>query len=519
MSIRILICCTWLMAGGAALEAGEISSNGLGGGRWSDPGTWTGKAVPGPDDDVVIRKLDVVVFDRNDEERITCRKLQLDPRGTLLFKTGAGKLVFCAGDAIESFGAIKLDGTKSASDQLELRLLGSKAENRQLKLGKGAALLLYGRAELADGVHNVAITSPTAADVKDSILGLVDAEGQAGIDFLRARVQDVKVVARKIDNTGARPGEKMQVSECRFTGQSRLSVQYCDTPVITRNGFTNDGILIQEAALHVVACPLAELRANTIRGAYQNGIYLYASTDVSLAGCAIEKCTIGINGPGGLPNLMVKQCAIKGGDFGLKIEGATSAVVEDVTIEAAQTGYYHHSSNILVTDLRIKDVPEKGTPVVYHSGVLTMLNCNVTPKQIKFEAAAQPKPPEQAVIALQYLVVGVKDAPADAQVEVRTSTPALPADAADPNVRNSPAPVVAGLTPLPRTLNPLIVRAWSLDVKGTPLPVPEYALKVLGPAPATGTRPVLKMLSYRPQESALRAAPNSAEPTLEVPLK
>src|SRR5581483_7338870 len=246
---------------------------------------------------------------------------------------------------------------------------------------------------------------------------------------------------------------------------------------------------------------------NTVRGAYLTGITLYASTDVSVAGCVVEKCPGGIHGGGGLPNLMMKQCVIKGGDLGLRLEGASSAVVEDVTIEGAQTGYFHTNANVLLTNVRITGVPEKGTVISYDTGVLTLLNCNVTPKQIKFGTTAQPKPPEQAVVALQYVVVGVKDAPADAQVEVRTTTPPLPADAADPNVRNSPAPLVGGLTPLPRTLNPLIVRAWSQDVKGAPLPVPEYTIKVLGPA-AGGSRPVLRSVTYRPREDAFRPEPN-----------
>ena len=83
-----------------------------------------GKVVPGPDDTVIIQKLDVATFDRNDDGKISCKKLLIDPKGTLAFKTGAGKQICCIADAIESFGAIKLDGTKSANDYLELRMVG-----------------------------------------------------------------------------------------------------------------------------------------------------------------------------------------------------------------------------------------------------------------------------------------------------------------------------------------------------------------------------------------------------------
>src|ERR1700722_7903976 len=92
--------------GGAA----EISTNGIGGGAWSDPATWSTKAVPGPKDDVIIRKFDAVVFDRNDDGKVSCARLQIDPKGVLMFKTGAGKQTFCVAEAIETYGTIKLDG-------------------------------------------------------------------------------------------------------------------------------------------------------------------------------------------------------------------------------------------------------------------------------------------------------------------------------------------------------------------------------------------------------------------------
>ena len=58
-----------LLVGGAlsaSAGAAEIYSNAIGGGAWSDPATWQGGAVPGPEDDVVLASDDQVVFDRND---------------------------------------------------------------------------------------------------------------------------------------------------------------------------------------------------------------------------------------------------------------------------------------------------------------------------------------------------------------------------------------------------------------------------------------------------------------------
>src|SRR5205823_6589749 len=86
-----------LVLAGAARPsaAAEVTSNGTGGGAWSDPATWRGNAVPGSGDDAVIARDDAVVFDRNDDGKVTCRQLLLDPAGKLTFKAGAGKVVMC----------------------------------------------------------------------------------------------------------------------------------------------------------------------------------------------------------------------------------------------------------------------------------------------------------------------------------------------------------------------------------------------------------------------------------------
>src|SRR5262249_38060189 len=130
-----------LLLVGGALHSAEITTNGSGGGPWSDPATWRGKAVPTGEDDVVIRKGDVVVFDRNDDGKQTCQKLLIDPKGSFTFKTGAGKVICCVAGSIEAYGPIQLDGTKSTNDFQELRLVGDTVAKRQIKLLKGSALI------------------------------------------------------------------------------------------------------------------------------------------------------------------------------------------------------------------------------------------------------------------------------------------------------------------------------------------------------------------------------------------
>ena len=49
-----------LLLAAGQLDAAEISTNGFGGGPFSDPASWHGKKVPGPGDDVIIQKYDVL---------------------------------------------------------------------------------------------------------------------------------------------------------------------------------------------------------------------------------------------------------------------------------------------------------------------------------------------------------------------------------------------------------------------------------------------------------------------------
>ncbi|MBM3993738.1 MAG: right-handed parallel beta-helix repeat-containing protein [Planctomycetes bacterium] len=500
-------------------SAAEISSNGLGGGVWSDPATWRGKKVPGPFDDVVIQKLDVVTFDRNDDGKVSCQKVQIDPKGMLTFKTGVGKLVCCVADSIESFGAIKLDGTKSGGDHLELRMIGDNAEKRKVKLKKGAALLLYGKANLPDDRRNVAVRSPKVADQKEDVLSLIEADGGVSIDWQRASLHEIKLQAQKLDNTGAKANERLNIIGNAFTGRARLWLHSCDTPMIAKNTFYYaDKTPLTEGAIAVYFGPLAEIKHNTIRGAFVFGITVNYQSDSAVEGNTVEGCAAGITGGYGIPSTMIKKNIIRGCEVGIRLEGA-SGVLEDNLVEGAMTAFQHENASLQVANLQIKDLNAKGTGINFLSGKLTLLNCDIAPAQIKVAAQAATVK-DDPIICQQYVVVGVKGAPADSLVDVRTNDPKLAADVADPSVRNTPAPLTAGLTPLPRTLNPLIVKAWTIDPKGKLQPGVEYNVKVLGPAPKEGAaRPVLKTMAFRPAENGFRAKLDDATPSLEVELK
>src|SRR5262245_52791577 len=77
-AVCLLVSCCVFCGYSSVVRAGEITTNGTGGGAWSEPATWRGGAVPKPDDEVTIRKGDAVVFDRNDDGKITCAKLFID---------------------------------------------------------------------------------------------------------------------------------------------------------------------------------------------------------------------------------------------------------------------------------------------------------------------------------------------------------------------------------------------------------------------------------------------------------
>jgi hypothetical protein len=497
-------------------SAAEITSNGTGGGLWSSPSTWRGGKVPGPDDEVFLRKYDVITFDKNDTGKASCQKLQIDPKGILQFKTGAGKVVCVINGPIDNYGVIKLDGTRSAQDYLELRLANQAQPH--IKLEKGSGLLLYGKANLPGDKKNVVLQALGLVDEKKGeSVGLIDIDGQVALDWQKAQIIDIKLAARNLDNTGAKPNERIQIMECQFQGQARLLCHTCDTPVISRNSFDYQGKTpLGDPAINTAYCPLAEIKNNQIRGKYPIGISINYQSDASVVGNIIEDCVAGIQGGYGIPSTMVKQVTIQNCETGLKLEGA-SGVVEEVTISGAKTALVCENSKLQFTNVVVKDLDKKGDGLLHLSGSVSLLNCTLKPEQIKVV------PPKtlgmvDAVICHQYVMVKVVKAPENALVDILTAN--HKGDAADPNVRNSPAPLLKGRTPEPRTLNPLIVKSWSLDPKGTLVPAPEYQVKVLGPAAKEGdARPVLKMQTFRPPLDAFRPNLEDDTPTLEVSLK
>ena len=59
----------------------------------------------------------------------------------------------------------------------------------------------------------------TSAKLKEDLLGIVDGDGDGkiSIDWQRAYINDVKLIVKSIDNTGAKPNERINVIENQFT--------------------------------------------------------------------------------------------------------------------------------------------------------------------------------------------------------------------------------------------------------------------------------------------------------------
>jgi parallel beta-helix repeat protein len=511
-----------LLAGSGYAGSAEITTNGAGGGRWGDPATWRGNAVPGPGDDVVIRRGDVVVFDRNDDGKVSCRKLHIDPKGALTFQTEAGKKVCCVADEIDSYGILKLDATRSADDHLELRLVG-EAARRTLKLQRGAALLVWGKAKLPGGRLNAGLFCPKGAKGK-VVAGTAKAVAGVTVDLRHAAVTDLEVHAADIDNTGAQPSERFRIEGCGFTGAAQIFCHRCDTPVIAANTFHAAGPKRSaDVAIRLVECPLAEVRGNAVRGGYQQAVVCDRSVDAVITGNSVSDCGVGIHILLGSHNI-VRRNSVRGCDTGFFFNYAQNALLEDCSAEGCRTAACGVRATAQLTGLRVKDPPGDAVGVLYReSGALRLLNCDVRPGQVKLEKLLAPedKAAPAPVTAMHYLVVKVRGAPNNARVELSTAKPKkpLPPGAADLNVRNSPAGLIEGMTPLPQSFNALVVRAWSVGRDGKTVPAPGYTLRVLAPtAQAGGTQRVLKEITVTPQASWYRPRPDAPTPTVEVTL-
>jgi hypothetical protein len=180
------------------------------------------------------------------------------------------------------------------------------------------------------------------------------------------------------------------------------------------------------------------------------------------------------------------------------------------------------AATVQLTDLCFDGLPPTNLAMTVESSAVSLLNCNVAAEQI--QVGTTPVPGTAPFVqSMQYIVAQVKGArPPEAQMEVRTAAKSggPPQGVADLNVRNSPAKLSAqGLTPLPRSLKPLIVRSWSIGRDRKKVESPFYDLIVSTPGAKEGEpSKVLKTQVVEPKNTWFRPDPNQAAPTVEVAL-
>lgn len=533
-----------MMAGVA--RAADVHSNGKGGGNWSDASSWRGGKPPGVEDTAVISRGDTVAFDRDDAGKTTVKQIQIDPAGVLTFKVGAGKTALCVGGIVECYGTIRIDSTKLANDTMELRLVSAKAEERLIALQQGGTIVVNGREGLPDGRRNAVISSlnipppppevkpppaPAPADPKAApapapapatpapppppeVFGRIKAAATNTMDIQNAAIVNVVLSPSGIDNTGAKPNERMVISGNRFTGLSRVEVVSCDTPTIADNVFEGGTVPPGTVnAIYVNASPLAEIKGNTVKGGgFAYGIQGYAQTDSVVSGNTISDLPGGVYWYG--TNAMIKGNLIRNCTTGI-IVTSMSGTIEETRIEGSSAiGVHVAGATLQLTSVEIAKTGEKGVPVSLDSGTLSLVNCNLKPDQIKL---GTPPAGPTWVDSIQFVVAQVRGVPVGTQVNIKSNAP-VAANAMDLNVRNAPAMIRPnGMTPLPETLGALMVRNWSIGKDKAVVPPPAYTLIVSEPPKTDGTDgKVLKTVSITPAESWFRAKPNEPKATVEV---
>ncbi|MCX5659504.1 MAG: hypothetical protein NTW19_07245 [Planctomycetota bacterium] len=522
--------------------AGDVHSNGTGGGRWSDPTAWHAQTPPTANDTVIISRGDTIAFDRDDGGKTSCKDLLLDPGATLAFKPGSGRMTLVVAGVVESYGAIRIDTSQQPTDFAEMRLVGPELPKRLIKLYKGSSLIVSGAENLAGKRKNLMIASapplpvsPEAAPGKPApppppvgdVTGAIEAAEGTMVDLRQADLSGMVLKINNIDNTGAKPAERANFAGCRFVNLSRLLMSACDTPKLADCLFLFEGKgQNPNPAASFSGCPLADIRGNTFKGNYERALSGGSQVDATILGNVFDTNHYGIVWDG--PNAMIKSNLFRDCDYAMSVTIA-GAAIEDVVIDnpkilgisaggASTLQMVNVKATNLAKDIMVLDLA--------NAAQAQLLNCAVPPERIHVPAKVSRRDaankPEHWAEGQAYVFVNVKGTlPAGAEVEILTANPPapLPPGAPDLNIRNSPAKITRGWTPPPRSPDCMVVRTWRIGSEGTPEPTPAYTLRVLGPYPNAkpdAVQPVLKTMPITPADAWYRAKPDDAAPTLEV---
>ena len=504
----------------SVLHAEDVYSNGFGGGRWSDGGSWRGGDVPASNDLVTISGNDRIVVDLLEPNRIACKELRIDPQGMLTFGEGAGRHVLNVGGIIESYGAIRLDMRRSDGGAAELRLAGATRAERKLHMVRGASLVMAGRIGLMNERSNVVLSSgPVITDTNAPPVdptGVLLAQDGSLLDVQQIEIRNLRMRAEALDNTGVDPNERLRIIGSLFSERANVEVQGCDTAMIVDNVFDSD--LYVDHAILIQPSVLSDVRGNIIRGQYGRGIVVYGNEAV-VAGNSVEGAGTGYM-IHGVETLLLQQNIARSCRTGYNFARAESGMAAECIADACEIGFYvKNNADLQMINCKAFNVESNRTSLASENNHMQLLNCGMEVERMSITQQGG----SRAVSGEAYLVVRVTGyVPTDSQVEVVTANPAktLPPRAMDPNVRNSPAGLSRdGWTPQPQTRASLTVRTWSVGADNQRLPPPVYKLRVLGPRPGRDKPPpVLKEIEVTPTDAWYRPEPNVLQATVEVTL-
>ncbi len=501
-----------------ANELPRYSSNGLGGGLWSDPRSWHGGEVPAADSQVVISGADTILFDLTPAP-YHCRGIAIDPNGVLGFAlTGATNLLRVAG-TLEVYGTIRADATREPESRAGLALVSESGRERTITLLRGGAILMYG-AQFPAGEQrpNLVLESITAAGAAD---GVLLADGDAMIDLQRIGLVAMRIEANRLDNTGYKPNERLNLLACHFSEGANVRLAHCDTAVIRDNLFLPAARSRNKTALHLTRGSLTLCRGNLIRG-YEQGIYFAHEIDISIQGNQISETVKAALSGEHARNCMIKGNVVSNATTGVSLAESNGVLEELLLDDISRHGITLRRRQMQLTDVTFKNLAAEAVALQSDGAQVTLLNVNLTPTDIKLSGKA----PEDGlwVEMMNYLVVRLTGrVPARAILQVATAAVSggVPkGGAADLNVRNSPATIdAAGWSPLPTTMRPLILRSWGLRGPDQVVEAPFYDLAIYGFLPKGGPdpRPLHKQV-VEPGNNWFRPLPNAPAATLEIKL-
>lgn len=534
-TLAILACLAlWSALPTLSRGADEIHSNGRGGGAWSDPATWHGGRVPGPEDVAVIAMRDQVSFDRNDSDRVTCRALYLDPEAVLQLRVGREDLLMVVGGPIESYGTIRMDGTEDPRVSAELRLTGAD-KDRVLRLMQNGALLVYGNEHPRGGVPNIRLRSgPPDTNPEDrQAAARIIADGEAMIDLHHAGLHDVSLQAARLDNSGG-SRDRLNLIGNHFSGLSQVVLVECDSPVIRDNRFETEEDAAPETALSLNQNALARVQGTTITGPYGTGLHLQGDTSSMVSDLKIT----GVREQGlhfdNATDTAVKDAVIQGDDgkAGIRLVRSTP-VLEQITVDGFHRAIRVREGAAQLTNCDVAgwisrknaDDEETGAALWIQNASVRLVNSPINPEEVILAHTNGPPDDEYSVETLQYLLVRALapdngDLPSGLRVRLQTAKESggPPSEGADLNVRNSPTIFSEqGITPAPMTRRALVLRGWSFDPDGNFVQAPFYDLIIEKHSGDSRYETVVREV-IEPRPSWFREDLRSTDPTLEIEL-